>query len=100
MSFKGQKNIYICQKCSAEMVTIDRDEGTTPFITRCHAFVKGRECMGDMQSGMYRCDQALNPTHEWVRMSDGEAANSSPGVMRHHLLGGLVLREIASGEKA
>jgi hypothetical protein len=35
MSFKGKKNIYLCRKCGHGFVSIDIDEGVTPFMTNC-----------------------------------------------------------------
>ena len=33
----GYKNIYTCPKCGGQTVTIDVDEGVTPFMLRCRA---------------------------------------------------------------
>lgn len=91
MSYKGKKNIYTCEKCGFKFVTIDRDEGTTPFITMCQ--LPG-PCGGMTQSSFYQVDQSLTPTFEWYRMTDTEAAEKPASWMQHHLLGGLFLREI------
>ncbi|MDO8476746.1 MAG: hypothetical protein Q7W02_11280 [Candidatus Rokubacteria bacterium] len=41
VSVAGKVNVYVCPKCGRGTVTIDRDEGTTPFLLRCRA--SGRE---------------------------------------------------------
>lgn len=43
------------------MVTVDIDEGVTPFMEICE------KCKGDMHSSFYRCPQNLIPTHEWYK---------------------------------
>jgi hypothetical protein len=30
-------NVYVCQKCGGHTVTVDVDEGVTPFMIGCHA---------------------------------------------------------------
>ena len=30
-------NVYVCQKCGGYTVTVDVDEGVTPFMIGCHA---------------------------------------------------------------
>jgi hypothetical protein len=88
--FKGRKNVYTCQMCGESFVTIDRDEGTTPFMTKCHE----DDCIGNAQSAFYRVDQSLPATHEWYRASDVEVRTRGPGWRGHHEMGGLFLRKI------
>lgn len=88
---KGKKNIYTCEKCAGAFVTIDRDDGTTPFMTTCRA-TDG--CNGMAQSSFYRVDQALTPAYEWRRLTDAEAAQMPAGSQHHHVMGGLFLRPI------
>ncbi len=61
-------NVYTCDK-GHKTVTIDREEGTTPFMISCEV----EECKtGLARSCMYQTDQGQTPTHEWVKMSDNE----------------------------
>ena len=90
-SLKGKKNIYTCEECGGTFVTVDRDEGTTPFMTLCRVTAG---CRGAAQSSFYRVDQSITPTHEWRRLTDSEAAEQNPGGMQHHLMGGLFLRPL------
>lgn len=89
-SLVGKKNAYICEKCSKPIVTVDRDDGTTPFMTSCEA--KG--CGGMAYSQFYRVPPGLVATHEWYRASDSEARGMKPGWREHHDMGGLFLRRI------
>ncbi len=92
--FQGKKNAYTCGGCGFQFVTVDTDDGTTPFLTSCQRQNdKGdRCCGGTAQSSMYRIDQSLPATHEWYRMTDGEAAKHNAAVRQHHTMGGLMLR--------
>lgn len=108
--FVGRENVYQCSKCRAEMVTIDRDAGVTPFITMCRV-----DGCGDLaHSRMYRVDQSLVATHEWYRPDDAEmtgyrleierhpvteaAHRRAANISSHVAAGGLLLREIANLE--
>jgi hypothetical protein len=91
---QGKKNIYTCEKCGAHIVTVDRDEGTTPFMTRC----KADGCEGMMKSSFYRVfDQDMKPSHEWYRAEPADIAKmrNSRACHEHARMGGLFLREIA-----
>lgn len=89
MSFKGKKNVYTCQECGDAFVTIDRDEGTTPFLTACR-----RGCKALAQSSFYRVDQSLTPAFEWYRPKPEEVAALSPASRQHVEIGGLLLRPL------
>jgi hypothetical protein len=95
MTLQGKKNVYVCEKCRGSFVTVDRDAGTTPFMTTCRA-TDG--CKGLAQSSFYRVDQALAATYEWRRLTDAEAAQQHPASMQHHLMGGLFLRPISAAD--
>lgn len=86
----GQKNRYTCQSCGHQYVTVDKDDGTTPFMAPCQAVI----CKGMAQSEFYRVDQSLEATHEWHRITDSEARGMNPGSRQHHQMGGLFLRRI------
>lgn len=87
MSFQGRKNIYVCDDCEAQLITIDRDEGTTPFMTACPV------CNGMTVSKCYRVPQDIVPTHEWYRPDTNEYRTiKNPGTLDHIDRGGLILR--------
>lgn len=86
----GTKNRYTCQTCNAWYVTVDRDDGTTPFMAPCQVSF----CKGMAQSEFYRVDQSLPATHEWYRASDVEARGMKPNLRQHHDMGGLFLRRV------
>lgn len=88
---KGKKNVYTCEACKATIITVDRDDGVTPFTTSC----KRGACRGTMYSSLYRVDQGLVPTHEWYRSTPHEIATkrNPAACLEHHKSGGLFLRE-------
>ena len=91
MSFKGKKNIYVCEVCNRQIITVDVDDGTTPFMTRCRAT---NGCKGWMQSQFYHVDQKLHASFEWFHppLSD----DMSPAMRDHVQMGGLMLRAVSS----
>lgn len=92
MSFKGRKNIYVCDSCKGHIVTVDRDEGTTPFALQCECRLG---CKGVMRSSMYRVfDQEIGASHEWYRPSVLERAGLSEWSRAHVEKGGLILRKV------
>lgn len=72
--------------CDHFIITVDRDEGVTPFMVSCE------NCGRPAYSKMYRVAVDITPTHEWYRptadakLSDWEAAHVDKG--------GLLLRPI------
>ena len=58
-----KKNLYRCQECGFIIITIDKDEGVTPFMIECQS----KKCQGEMLSSFYSCDQNLKPRYEWYR---------------------------------
>lgn len=93
----GRLNAYSCHDsgfardgkgCKATIVTIDREPGVTPFLTKCP------KCGGMAQSHGYQVPPTLSPTHEWFRPDnfDGLSDASADHVRR----GGLIMREIAN----
>lgn len=91
-SFKGKKNIYTCVACGSHIVTVDADEGTTPFMVGCT--VPG--CEGHMRSSMYRIfDQGMRAYWEWHKPTAIEALSNAE---RAHVdQGGLLMRHIDGG---
>ena len=45
-------------------MTVDIDEGTTPFAIECKA---DKKCDGTMYSSFYRTNQLLTPEFEWYK---------------------------------
>jgi hypothetical protein len=89
-SFVGKKNVYVCRKCETRLVTIDKHEGTTPFLTGCVE----KNCGGISESQLYRVDQELEATHEWYRALEGSSVLKHVASRHHHQMGGLFLRRI------
>lgn len=89
---RGQVNVYTCPKCKGRTVTIDADDGVTPFMINCRSVGGCHEEMAE--SSFYRVDQNLVPTYEWYRPVGDELAMLK-GEMREHVdKGGLLLRRI------
>lgn len=87
--FKGKKNIYVCEKCKGHVVTVDVDEGTTPFTIACKATIF---CDGWMKSSMYRVfDQDMRAGWQWYRPTAVEIV--APEARSHVEQGGLLLRK-------
>lgn len=94
MEVKGAKNTYHCGRCQTWIVTINVDDGVTPFTVLCESCcVQGR--FGSMYSSLYRKTD-LEPTHEWYRPTKGQLRKlkASLPMMQHVAAGGLILREI------
>ena len=86
--FKGKVNVYVCEACRGKTVTRDLEAGVTPFLIQCRAKAG---CKGHAQSLMYRCDQGLQETHQWVLPKPTDIL--SEGELDHVANGGLLLRE-------
>jgi hypothetical protein len=88
-------NAYICtnkEACGNIMVTIDLEEGVTPFMLSCD------ECGGRAYSSMYGVPPTLIPTLAWKKPKPEEIKQYRPEVreaMRDHVgKGGLALYRI------
>ena len=90
MTNVGRENFYTCVACSAVMVTVDVDEGTTPMLIDC--WVGG--CDGVAYSGWYEPKPvgAGAAKWEWYRPTKKETRGFSKEVKLHCSLGGLLLR--------
>ncbi|HEV2747511.1 MAG TPA: hypothetical protein VGW34_09470 [Allosphingosinicella sp.] len=88
--FKGRKNIYVCDTCHGHIVTVDVDEGVTPYLIECRAAPLG--CPGYMQSSMYRVfNQRMRASWEWYKPAAIEMLDEFE---RDHVAsGGLLLRK-------
>lgn len=91
---KGKKNVYVCQSCKKSIVTIDIDEGVTPFMIDCEAT---KDCKGTMYSSFYGDDcQSLVPEFEWYKPTcfDQYPEEYREAMMEHVNDGGLDIRRI------
>ena len=84
----GKKNIYICEACKSSFVTMDIDEGTTPFLTDCVE----KNCTGLAQSSLYRVDQRLRPHFVWYKPDAAEIDRLPTHLLDHISQGGLLKR--------
>lgn len=78
-------NKYTCRKCGGFIITIDRDEGVTPFMICCRA---SEYCNGDMFSAFYDNVSGI-PTFEWRKPTSTEYAKASKAMREHYDKGGL-----------
>lgn len=87
---KGKKNSYTCQGCNGQIITIDVDEGVTPFAIPCRA---KEGCKGLMFSAFYRIPQFLPAQYEWFKPTSLKGYGRE---MKEHIRkGGLDLRKVA-----
>lgn len=86
----GKLNRYTCQTCGGHTITVDRDEGVTPFMLLCRAT---KDCGGHMYSSFYRDVEGV-PTYEWRKPTPTEYAAMSPAMRDHVDLGGLDIHPI------
>lgn len=88
----GKKNIYFCSECGHGFVTVDRDNGVTPFMTTCDR----APCAAAAYSFFYRAPQEMlkniEPAYEWYRPSEEDLAGKSDQVKDHVARGGLLMR--------
>jgi hypothetical protein len=99
-STKNLLNEYICQRCRKKIVTVEIDEGTTPFMIRCQ-FCKEQEIKIQpevrplMQSRFYQVNQNQIPEYEWFKPhkeKDYKQYVIDKAHEQHYNLGGLFLR--------
>jgi hypothetical protein len=62
MSWQYKLNEYICDN-GHSMVTIDRDQGVTPFVIMC----RKKGCKQRAISLMYKVNPKLVPEFEWYK---------------------------------
>ena len=90
MTYKGKKNSYRCETCNGVIVTVDVDDGVTPFLLSCKV-TPG--CIGMMKSNFYRIDQSATAEYEWFKPVS--LKGYSAGMKQHIKMGGLDLRKVA-----
>jgi hypothetical protein len=86
-------NIYVCEKCGGNTVTIDIHEGCTPFMLDCRASGKEGDCDGMAQSSFYRVSPlSPEPQWEWFKPIEEDYDSLSPAMRQHVDDGGLDIR--------
>ena len=92
---KPRFNVWTCERCKKDTVTVEAVDGVTPFMLGCQV-TKG--CGGMAQSHFYRVPQdgSLTPTHEWYLPSVEELLTFSPATIQHCLQGGLMIRSLST----
>jgi hypothetical protein len=89
-------NAYTCSTCGGKTVTIDIDDGVTPFMLNCRASGKASGgCPGTAQSAMYRVNPATigEPAWEWYKPTEAATRKLSAGMQEHVRSGGLLIRK-------
>lgn len=92
----SRENVYTCPKCRGYTVTVDVDEGVTPFLLDCRASGREADCDGMARSAMY--PQGPRPAHipepawEWFKPTGKAYKRLSPAMKDHVDRGGLDIR--------
>lgn len=98
---KGAENVYTCRVCHGYTVTVDRDEGVTPFLLDCRASGKWGDCSGQAESAFYpKGPRPLHipaPAWEWYKPEADEYKWLSGAIKEHVDQGGLLIRKIGGG---
>lgn len=84
-----RKNLYRCPK-GHETITVDRDEGVTPFMLLC----RHSGCTEMAQSSFYQVDQKLVATVEFYKPGAEDPCMQDEAVRDHVRAGGLMPRSI------
>ena len=88
-----RENVYVCEDCGGYTVTVDVDEGTTPFMIQC---LVNDDCAGWAHSSFYpkgpRPSHILTPEWEWYKPTGDTFARLSHEMKKHINLGGLDIR--------
>lgn len=90
MTIDKRINIYTCSDfdCGYRIVTIDLEEGTTPFGVLC------KKCKKRMAySAFYKVDQTLIPEYEWYKPNLEDIPETDLAIRDHVKKGGLLLRK-------
>ena len=93
---KKRENVYVCEECGGYTVTVDIDEGVTPFMLGCRASGDEDSCDGMAMSQFYpegrRPPYIPAPEWEWYRPGAEELEGETPAMQAHAGMGGLFLR--------
>lgn len=94
----GKRNAYTCEECGGVVITVDKDQGTTPFMMGCLATPY---CDGTMSSSFYMGPLVNSPkeaTYEWRKPTPAEYAVAMPALKDHFDMGGLDIHPIKEGK--
>jgi len=89
MSLVGKRNAYTCKTCGQTIITVDVDEGTTPFMLACRATIG---CDGMSESHLYTgfvVNGSEPAMFDWRKPTKKEYSKSSPAMQQHFDMGGL-----------
>ena len=89
-------NRYVCEVCKGNIVTINREQGVTPFMLKCRA---RNNCKGWMLSGFYREFITKMPSYEWRKPTEEEYKALHPEMKEHVDKGGLMIYKIIYREE-
>lgn len=82
---RGVYDLYECEKCKHQKITLYVDKGVTPFMIKC-------VCGNFMQhTKSYRSVPEYVRVFKWKRPTLEQLMNLSNGLIEHVLNGGLVL---------
>lgn len=91
----GRKNIYTCRTCGGKTITVDVDDGVTPFMLGCRASGNEGDCKGMAESSFYRVPtDTPDAAWEWFKPTGSEYRKLSREMREHVDKGGLDLRKI------
>ncbi len=92
-----RENVYVCRECGGHTVTIDIDEGVTPFLLGCRASGREGDCKGKAESAFYpkgpRPAHIPAPSWEWYKPAPDEYKWLSGPIKDHVDQGGLLIRK-------
>lgn len=92
--FQGKKNRYCCEVCKKSIITVDRDEGVTPFMLPC---MRTEGCKGPMTSRFYQVEDVWpEPVYEWRKPTPKQYKRMSPAMREHIDMGGLEIYPITN----
>jgi hypothetical protein len=98
VTFQGRENVYTCNRCGGFTVTVDLEEGTTPFMIDCRASGEQGDCEGDAHSAFYPKKPwpdhvPSTPAWEWYRPKGPEVRKLNKAMREHFQNGGLLIRK-------
>jgi len=83
---RSRRNLYTCASNLHLIVTVDRDEGTTPMMILCP------HCGDWARSSFYQIPlfaAGIEPEYEWRKPTEHELRECSHDMLEYYRLGGL-----------
>lgn len=99
MEAKGKINVYHCETCGGDTVTVNLDAGVTPMFLKCRAGGFFRPCGGTATSRGYQVPQDLVPDYAWYAPTPEQRKKMDPAMRDHCERGGLNIRKLDSLER-